>query len=215
MEGRARLSNVLVALILIATVAFAIGAAIEKSKHHSESRPRAAGASGISIVVDGQRATLVSETAAQHAAESGGTTTQTPAATGTSTESKAAHRNDAQHKGEGSQSETAAQHANETHSEKLLGLDPEATGLVVVAVISSLLLAAAVWLRPDHALLLLVVPAAMLLFAALDIREAIHQSDESNDGLVILASVIAALHLSAGILAANLSRLRWSSASPA
>jgi len=37
-------------------------------------------------------------------------------------------------------------------------------------------------------LLLAVVALAMPLFVALDIREAIHQGEESNTGLVILAS---------------------------
>jgi hypothetical protein len=60
------------------------------------------------------------------------------------------------------------------------------------------------------ALLLALVAVAMLLFGALDIREAIHQGDESNTGLVILASVIAILHLGAGGLAAYLSWLRAS-----
>jgi hypothetical protein len=78
----------------------------------------------------------------------------------------------------------------------------------VAAVIASLLLALAIWFRPEQTLLFLLVAAAMLLFAALDIREAIHQSDESNSGLEVLASVIALLHLAAGGLALYLARLR-------
>lgn len=62
------------------------------------------------------------------------------------------------------------------------------------------------WFRPTQTLLLAVVALAMPLFVALDIREAIHQGEESNTGLVILASVIAALHLAAGALAIYLTR---------
>lgn len=62
------------------------------------------------------------------------------------------------------------------------------------------------WFRPTQTLLLAVVALAMHLFVALDIREAIHQGEESNTGLVILASVIVALHLAAGALAIYLSR---------
>ena len=41
----------------------------------------------------------------------------------------------------------------------------------------------------------------MLAFAALDIQEAVHQSDEARIGLAILAGVVAALHLAAAALA--------------
>lgn len=171
MQGRSRLTKVLVALLLVATVAFAIGAALEKSQHHTEAAVAAPVSS--ETTGEGQSAPAVEsgagETAAQLQAETGG--------------------------------------SGQTHSEKLLGLDPEATALVVVAVSAPLLPAAAVWMRPDQTLLLLVVAAAMLVFAALDVREAVHQSDESNTGLLILASVIAALHLGSGAVAAYLSRL--------
>lgn len=169
---------------------------------------------------------LLHETSAQHAAESSGQTTQPSPTPPGGTHSEAQHSAESaagnaqekapstsgesawQHAAEGGGSETAAKHASETHSEKLLGLDPEAAGLVVAAAVASLLLALAVWFRPEQTLLFLLVAAAMLLFAALDIREAIHQSDESKSGLVVLASVIALLHLAAGGLALYLARLR-------
>jgi hypothetical protein len=171
---RNRLTKALAGLMVIATVAFAIGAAVEKSEHHTESTATVSTegtASG-----EGAAPSEGGETPSEHATETGG-------------------------------SETAAQHASETGNEKLLGLDPEATPLVVVAVIVSLLLAIAVWLRPDAALLLALIAVAMLVFAALDIREAVHQSDESNTGLLVLASAIAALHLAAAGLAAYLTSL--------
>ena len=41
----------------------------------------------------------------------------------------------------------------------------------------------------------------MLAFAALDIQEVVHQSDEARTGLAILAAVVAALHVAATVLA--------------
>ena len=56
-----------------------------------------------------------------------------------------------------------------------------------------------------------VVAAAMLVFAALDVREVFHQVDESRTGLAVLAGVVAALHLGAataiGLLARGDGRL--------
>jgi hypothetical protein len=83
--------------------------------------------------------------------------------------------------------------------------------LVLVAVAVSLILALAVWLRPNHTLLLLLVVVAMLVFAALDIREAIHQGEESNGGLLLFA----ALHLTARALALYLSRISSRRMNPA
>jgi hypothetical protein len=231
MQARDGLTKALVGLIVLATVAFAIGAAVEKSQHHEETTSTALVTKGSTIPTSGGQALLASETPAEHAAESGGQTTQTSPDTTGGSRSESQHSGESpagtettpntsgesatQHAAEGGSSETAAEHAGEIHSEKLLGLDPEATGLVVVAVLTSLLLALAVWFRPGNTLLLLIVAAAMLLFAALDIREAIHQSDESNSGLVVLASLIAAIHLAAGSLALYLARLRSTSVRPA
>jgi hypothetical protein len=91
-------------------------------------------------------------------------------------------------------------HPAETDDE-VLGINAESTPLVVVAVIASLALAAAVWMRPDLEALLAVVAAAMLAFAVLDVREVFHQADESNGDLAVLAAAVAALHLSAAALA--------------
>jgi hypothetical protein len=87
--------------------------------------------------------------------------------------------------------------------------------LVLVAVAVSLILALAVWLRPNHTLLHLLVAVAMLVFAALDIREAIHQGEESNGGLLLFASLVAALHLTAGAQALYLSRISSRRMNPA
>jgi O-antigen ligase len=100
-----------------------------------------------------------------------------------------------------------AQHTVKPKQElKPLGVDIEAAPFVALAVLASLGLAAAAWLRPRWLLLLLVVAATMLAFAALDVREIFHQQDESRTGLAVLAAAIAALHLAAATVAGLMSR---------
>lgn len=41
----------------------------------------------------------------------------------------------------------------------------------------------------------------MAVFAALDVREVIHQLDEDNGGLALLAGAVAGLHLAAAAVA--------------
>jgi hypothetical protein len=82
----------------------------------------------------------------------------------------------------------------------LLGINPEATWLVVTAVAVSLLLAALI-LTAASPLLVGIVALTMLVFTALDIRELTHQLNESHLGLAALAAAIAALHLFAGATA--------------
>lgn len=96
--------------------------------------------------------------------------------------------------------ESSATHAAEQGSEDLLGINPEATGLVVIAVVVSLLLAALV-LTVRSPLLAAFVALIMLAFTALDIRELTHQLHESRPGLAALAATVAVLHLSAGAAA--------------
>ncbi len=120
------------------------------------------------------------ETPARHAAEAG-----TESRLGESGETTA-HRE-------------ASGHAES--SEKLLGVNPESTGLLAVAVAVSLLLAAAVWWQRGSKLVLAVVAAAMAAFCALDIREVVHQVSESRTGLAVLAGVVAALHGAAALVA--------------
>jgi hypothetical protein len=90
----------------------------------------------------------------------------------------------------------------EESSERLLGVDPESTGVLLLAVVASLLLAAAVW-RTGTPGLLALVAVVMAAAAALDVREVVHQIGESRAGLTLLAALVAALHLAAAALAAR------------
>jgi hypothetical protein len=96
--------------------------------------------------------------------------------------------------------ESPATHAAGQDSEDLLGINPEATGPVVLAVAVSLL-AAALILTVGSPLLAPGVTLAMLAFTALDIREVTHQLSESRPGLAAFAATVALLHLLAGAAA--------------
>jgi hypothetical protein len=49
----------------------------------------------------------------------------------------------------------------------------------------------------------------MLAFAAVDVREVVHQLDINNDGLAVLAAVIAGLHGAAAVAAAKMTSRAW------
>ena len=65
----------------------------------------------------------------------------------------------------------------------------------------SLVLAAGCWLRPGWRWLLVLTAVAMVAFAALDVREVVHQFDESNAGLGLIALLVAVLHAAAAVTA--------------
>ena len=62
------------------------------------------------------------------------------------------------------------------------------------------------WLRPGSRPLLALVVLAMVAFAVLDVREVVHQLDEDNGGLALLAAAVAALHLGVAAVAVALAR---------
>jgi hypothetical protein len=99
-----------------------------------------------------------------------------------------------------------AQPHTDPSSETLLGVNPESIPLLIVAIVVSLALAGGVWLRPDLSILLIVVAVAMLSFAALDVREFVHQLDASRGGLAVLVALIALLHAAAAVLAIRVGR---------
>jgi len=103
-------------------------------------------------------------------------------------------------------------HAETAGSETLFGIDPESTGLVAVGVIVSLLLAGGVWFWGRRPVLMAVMVFGVV-FAALDVREAVHQAHESRSGLLVLAIVLAVLHTA--VVAVAASRLQGRGAAPA
>jgi hypothetical protein len=190
------------ALILAATALFVVGIVWEQNsgEHRSDSIAQAA------------------ETATEHAAEAGGTaeattTTAAPAAkrqkSAQGTKGAAPPETPVEHAGESggeSHGETAGEaHGESGNDEKVLGINYESTPLVILAVLTSLGLAAVVWFARLPWLLLLVA-AAMLAFAAFDIAEVFHQVDRDEAGIAVLAGFVAALHLGAGLGSAQLRR---------
>ena len=113
------------------------------------------------------------------------------------------------------ESAAGATNATEPHAElRPLGIDVEAWPFVIAAALASLALAAAAWLRPRLTPLLALVAVAMLAFAALDLREVIHQADINERGLAVLAGAVAALHLAAAAVAAAMAARSRSSVAP-
>jgi Flp pilus assembly protein TadB len=129
----------------------------------------------------------------------------------TETGEEVAHVEGTEESGESGEAHAAETVAPESHSEseegeELLGINVESTPLVVLAVAFSLALAIGVWLRPELGSLLVLVSLAMLAFAVLDLREVIHQLDEDETGLAVLAGLVAPLHTAAAVLAFKLER---------
>ena len=145
----ARGSGLLVAVILLATVAFGIGAALEKATASN-------------------RAPAIHQEAAG-AAEPGATD-------------------------EGS-----------AGGEAVLGINPEATPLIVAAVLASAALAVAVWTYWRRPAVLWLAAGVMAAFGVLDVIEFVHQVAEKHPLLVVVAGVVAILHGTATVLAVRLS----------
>jgi hypothetical protein len=190
----------LVGVIVLATIGFVIGTSIERhnSTHESAAQLRAEGAAN-------QAAKPGGESAETHAAEGGGEESPSkPATTKESGERAASHA-----------AENATASKTEVHKElRPLGIDIEAVPFVVLVALASLALAALGWARPRWLLGLAAIAGAMVIFGALDVREAFHQSDENQTGLVILAAVIAALHFAAAGIAAALAARRMTPGAP-
>jgi hypothetical protein len=176
--------RLLAGLIVVATALFVLGSALERNGESGEPGHH-------------DEATTVRSTAAQ---ESGsGEAGETPA----------------EHAGERGEGGAAATTSPENTHEELrpLGIDIEAWPFIALAALASLALAAATWLRPHTPGLLALVAAAMLLFAALDVREVVHQLDIDKTGLAVLAGAIAVLHLLAAVLAGVMASRSWRPAS--
>lgn len=85
---------------------------------------------------------------------------------------------------------------------RILGVDREATGLVILAVLASLALAALLWRRPVREVWLAAGLVA-LAFAVFDVAEVVHQLVESDAGLATLAALVAVAHAATAGIAAT------------
>jgi cobalamin biosynthesis Mg chelatase CobN len=170
-----------VVILLIATGLFAYGVLHERSlirNGHGETAAQLASETA---------ATRASETPAKRAGETAtnaGTVPATPTGNG----------------------ETAAQHAREG---RVLGVDLESTPMIVLAIVAGLGLAIMAFspLGATRAILIALALGA-LAWSALDVREVVHQANESRTDLAIVAGVVAGLHAAAAALAVWLARTR-------
>jgi hypothetical protein len=106
--------------------------------------------------------------------------------------------------------------APETHteaSEAVLGVDIESTPLIVLAVVVGLALAALVASRFGRLPgVLTAVALIAIAWAALDVREVVHQLDESHPGVALVAVSVAVLHLAAAAVSGSLAHRTEASA---
>jgi hypothetical protein len=119
-------------------------------------------------------------------------------------ESPANRAGETSESGASGHAETAAEHAREG---RVLGVDLESTPMIVLAILAGIALAtlAASPLGLVRAILLALALVA-LAWSALDIREVVHQANESRTDLAIVAGLVAALHVAAAGLAVTLAR---------
>lgn len=96
--------------------------------------------------------------------------------------------------------EAAVAETGHSDSETLFGVNTESIPLVIFAVLVSVALAAAVLFSPRPPVLALILAIA-LAAVAFDVREAIHQSNESRETVMALAITAAALHGAAAVFA--------------
>ena len=192
--------RVLSALLVVSAAAFAVGVAIERSQHTERAERTAA--------VDGAETSAETATASEPPAStatgesSGESGSETGAGSGATGEGSAEPAATVE-----SGAPEASPEASATHTEQgetLFGISTESTGLVALAVVASLLLAVLLWARGAVPVLLVAALLVGVVFAAFDLREAFHQADLSNTGLVVTAIVVAILHGAVAVAAARL-----------
>lgn len=147
----------------------------------------------VGVIAERSSSDTQTEPAAAHAAETG-------------SESEGAHNesgeSEATTSGEAGHAESGPEDAE---SERLLGVDVESTPLVVLAVLAGLALAALAASRIGvRRRFLLAVVVIGLAWAALDIREVVHQLDESRTWVAVVAMAVAALHLTVAAISGRL-----------
>jgi hypothetical protein len=108
---------------------------------------------------------------------------------------------------EGTGEHTANSGATDSADERVLGVDLESTPLLALAVLAGLGLAALTATRVGRLRgFLRAVAAIALVWALLDVRELVHQLDESHIGIALVAVSVAVLHLAATAISARLAR---------
>jgi len=145
-----------------------------------------------------ERGATASSTAATTA--SGQASASPPAEGGAGEAGEARHSTAASVSGEAASGETAAQRNAEWRP---FGIDLESPLFVDAAIVTSLVLAVAVF-----ALTIRLVPLAIvgfaLVFAFFDVLEVVHQVSVAQTNLAVIAIVLLVIHLTAGLFAVRL-----------
>jgi hypothetical protein len=188
--------RLIAAALLIASAALlAAGTAVER---HSSSEPHAAHPATSQAATSSDTAASTTGPETTTAADSGGDSDGDQGTDEHATPSRVAHA------GRGDE-DGGNEHGTIENSEKLLGINPEATPLTLAAVTASVLLAVAM-LIIGSPILAAGTALAMAAFTALDIREVIHQLDKSHTGLATLATSVALLHVLAAAVVLTVAR---------
>lgn len=210
-------------LLIISAAAFATGAAIERGstskETHAEPTHTGAAVSGATDASPSATSSTIRPAAnapLTQAPTASPTPTPTdtpvPSATGDGDGGESASATPGVSTAETGHSEVGenpATHSTEVSSETLLGVNPEAPALVALAVLMSLGFAGLI-LTVRSRRVAVVIAVTMLVFTALDIREVVHQVNESRTGLGLLAALVALLHLGAAVAAIAVARERES-----
>lgn len=130
----------------------------------------------------------------QHHDEHSAAATATATSGETKGESSNAGSAETTHTESASPTATSKKAGAEQNSEKIAGIDPESRPLVALAIAASVVLAAGVYWRRSR-LWLGAAAGFAILFAAGDIREIVHQLNESRTTVATIAGVLIALHL--------------------
>lgn len=154
-------------LMIIATILFVIGLAIERSGGHQE-----------------VGAAHTEEVGEVHSDEANNAHVETSGETH-SEEGEQAHAEES--------GEAPIEERGQAHSEAIFGLNLESPLLVGAAVLVSLVLAGAL-LYFGHPVLMVIIPVTVILML-LDVVEVIRQVDAANTGIAAIAAVIVLLRL--------------------
>jgi hypothetical protein len=180
----------LVAVLVISTGLFATGVIAERSQTGEPAQPSAGHARD-----SGESAAESQSGESAGDSEGGESGAESPGADANGSEPAGA--------GGGGGGEPSV--ADHDKRETVLGVDIESTPLIILAVIAGLALALLAASPPGRrSAVLLTIAGLMIAWAALDVRELVHQVDESRTGLALLASAVAVLHLAAAAIAARL-----------
>jgi hypothetical protein len=195
--------RLVVALLLVASAAlFVVGSRAERHSTTALPSPSASPSAEPASAAPRQSASPAPTATGREGSAAHEAAEHTPSATTSPARSAAAAPQKTGVAGaEGSASREAAERAGTVpSSERVFGVDIEQPAIVAAGAFIMVVLAAMAfgWRRRD---VLLAVAVFALAFAAFDLREAQHQSSAGRTSILVIASVLACMHVAAALLA--------------